>query len=132
MDTQRRAIARACDSPTVEPTQREPTQRKHPHSEDTGSHALCQCNTLTLAYGNESTMRYSDASVSKWRDVSTMRPRCGKRGASAMRHGVPGMRYDRLSKSKRTSCEKVSRPRRAPYTVGALCAHTHGSLANGH
>ena len=43
---------------------------------------------LSLAYGSASTTLRSDASGWKWRAVSTMSPRCAKRGASVMSHGA--------------------------------------------
>ena len=51
--------------------------------------------------------------------LDSLRPRCGKRGSSSIRHGAHRSVYAPPMKSKRTSWLKVSRPCRAPKTVGA-------------
>lgn len=64
----------------------------------------------------------------KCRAVSSMSPRQGNRGASEMERGAPARRRYRWclwdAQSKVTSWEKDSRPRNAPYTVGARSVAT--------
>ena len=85
---------------------------------------MCQWRTLIFAYTSESMIFRIASRVSKCRAVSIINPRCGNRGASSITHGAYMIWYVSVSKSKATSCENVSIPWSAPYTVAAVSVAT--------
>ena len=114
---------RNCPGKTVKSARRGPSPTSSGSEVEFHGHAcvsvMCQCRTFKEEAAIPSSSLRISGTGSKCRPLSTISPRCGKRGASAMLHGAPAMRYSAASKSKRT-CRNVYKGGRSFYKGGQI------------